>query len=124
VAFQTFEDLQVWKRGCALAVYVYRLLEGTRDFGLRDQMQRASVSVPSNIAEGYERSARDFARFLSIAKRSAAELRTQAYIATKIGLITPDQLAHIVDETKQLARMLQALANSRTKPKKPSPPPT
>ena len=81
MAFQSFEELEVWKRGCALAVYVYESLAASRDFGLRDQMQRAAVSIPSNIAEGYERSSKDFARFLSIAKGSAAELRTQSYIA-------------------------------------------
>lgn len=115
MAFQTFEDLEVWKRGCGLAVFVYESLHDVRDFGLRDQMQRSAVSIPSNIAEGYERSDKDFVRFLSIAKGSAAELRTQAYIATKVNLITINQMNHIVDETKQLARMLQALANARTK---------
>ena len=115
MAFQTFEDLEVWKRGCALAVFVYQSLVDVRDFGLRDQMQRSAVSIPSNIAEGYERTDKDFVRFLSIAKGSAAELRTQAYIATRVNLITSDQSNHIVDETKQLARMLQALANARMK---------
>ena len=113
MGFQTFEELEVWKRGCALAVFVYEALHETRDFGLRDQMQRAAVSIPSNIAEGYERTDKDFIRFLSIAKGSAAELRTQAYIARRVGLITTDQMNHIANETKQLSRMLQALANSR-----------
>lgn len=52
VAFQSFEDLEVWKRGCALAVVVYEALRQSNDFGLRDQMQRSAVSIPSNIAEG------------------------------------------------------------------------
>lgn len=116
MAFQSFEDLEVWKRSCALAVFVYETLSETRDFGLRDQMQRAAVSIPSNIAEGYERSSKDFVRFLMIAKGSAAELQTQAYIARKTNLITHDQMNHIVDETKQLSKMLQALANARLKP--------
>jgi four helix bundle protein len=115
MAFQTFEDLEVWKRGCALAVLVYESLRESKDFGLRDQMQRSAVSIPSNIAEGYERSDKDFVRFLSIAKGSAAELRTQAYIAAKVKLITTAQMKHIVDETKQLSAMMQALANSRKK---------
>lgn len=113
MSFQTFEDLEVWKRGCGLAVFVYESLAETRDFALRDQMQRSAVSIPSNIAEGYERSSKDFVRFLSIAKGSAAELRTQAYIAVKVGLLSPDQMHHIADETKQLTRMLQSLANAR-----------
>lgn len=110
MAFQSFESLDVWKRGCSLAVFVYETLAQTRDFSLRDQMQRSAVSIPSNIAEGHERSAKDFARFLTIAKGSAAELRTQAYIAAKVGLISIDQMNHIVDETQQLSRMLHTLA--------------
>jgi len=113
MAFQSFEDLEVWKRGCTLAVFVYETLSESRDFGLRDQMQRVAVSIPSNIAEGYERSDKDFRRFLTISKGSAAELRTQAYIAGKTRLFSNEQMAHIVDETKQLSRMLQALSNSR-----------
>ena len=114
MAFQSFEDLDVWKRGCTLAVFIYESLAASREFGMRDQMQRCAVSIPSNIAEGHVRSKKDFARFLSIAKGSAAELRTQAYIAAKVGVITAEQMHHIVDETKQLARMMQALAKSVT----------
>ena len=117
MAFQSFEDLEVWKRGCALAVFVYNALCESRDFGLRDQMQRSAVSIPSNIAEGYERSAKEFIRFLAIARGSAAELRTQAYIACKVHLITHDQMHHIADETKRLHKMLHSLAHARNKPK-------
>ncbi len=88
MAYQTFEDLEIWKRGCALAVYAYETLQQSRDFALRDQMQRSAVSIPSNIAEGYERSDKDFIRFLRIAKGSAAELRTQSYIAANVSMIT------------------------------------
>jgi four helix bundle protein len=113
-AFQSFESLDVWKRGCSLAVFIYETLAESRDFGLRDQMQRSAVSIPSNIAEGHERSSKDFVRFLTIAKGSAAELRTQVYIAAKVGLISSDQMKHIVDETQQLARMLHTLARRKT----------
>ena len=75
-------------------------------------MQRAAVSVASNIAEGSERSAREFLRFLSIARGSSSELRTQAYIAFKIKMIDQTQMNHIVDETKQINRMLIGLAQS------------
>ncbi len=64
---QTFEDLEVWKRACRLAVKIYQSLEHSKDFTLKDQMQRASVSIASNISEGYERSPKDFIRFLVIA---------------------------------------------------------
>ena len=114
--FQSFEDLEVWKLSCQLAVYVYKSLGDSRDYGLKDQMQRAAVSVASNIAEGYERTDKEFARFLAIARGSSSELRTQAYIANKIGTIDDDCRTHIVTETKRINRMLYALAKSRTNP--------
>jgi four helix bundle protein len=112
MAFQSFEDLDVWKRACNLAVFTYGSLRASRDFALRDQMQRAAVSVASNIAEGSERTAKDFLRFLSIARGSSSELRTQAYIAFKITMIDQQQTNHIVDETRQINRMLTGLAQS------------
>ena len=68
MVYRSFEELEVWKRACQLAVMVYQTLQGCNDFGIRDQMQRAAVSIPSNIAEGCERSDKDFARFLRIAQ--------------------------------------------------------
>jgi len=71
----SFEDLEVWKKSSRLAVKLYKLLKDCRDYGLKDQMLRSSVSIPSNIAEGSERnSIPDFQRFLNIAKGSVAEL--------------------------------------------------
>lgn len=61
MAFQSFEDLKVWQRGKQLAVEVYRAMNESRDFGLKDQMQRAAISIASNIAEGHERTPKDFA---------------------------------------------------------------
>ena len=87
----SFEDMPVWKAGRALAQNVY-LLTGqgktARDFGLRDQMQRAVVSIVSNIAEGFERNNnKEFLTFLRYAKGSVAELRTQLMIAHDVGYI-------------------------------------
>ncbi len=91
--YQSFEELDVWKRACQLAVSIYEILRDSRQFALRDQMQRAAVSIPSNIAEGSERGGKDFERFLRIALGSAAELRTQIYIAKRIGILTDQQFA-------------------------------
>lgn len=110
--YQSFEELDVWKRACQLAVKVYDCLGQCRDFGLRDQMQRAAVSIASNIAEGSERGGKDFARFLAIARGSAAELRTQCYIAARIGIIQDTKMQELVDETKQISKMLYALGKS------------
>ena len=112
MAFQSFEDLEVWKRSCNLAVFVYESLKDSRDFGMKDQMQRAAVSVASNIAEGSERGGKDFERFLKIARGSAAEVRTQAYIAARVGVINTEQMRKMVEETKGIARMLTGLAKS------------
>ena len=75
-------------------------------------MQRASISIASNIAEGSERGGKEFQRFLRIAKGSAAELRTQAYIAAKVGILDRQQMAQIVEENKGIARMLTGLTKS------------
>ncbi len=82
MAYRSFEELDVWQRACKLAVRAYEILKGCRDYGLKDQMTRAAISIASNIAEGAERNSKaETIRFLHIAKGSAGELRTQVYIA-------------------------------------------
>jgi four helix bundle protein len=111
--YQSFEELEVWKRACRLAIDITRSLAECRQFGLRDQMQRAAISVPSNIAEGHERDSRpDFIRFLRIAKGSAAELRTQCYIANRLELLTKPQADEFTKECKEISAMLQGLIRS------------
>ena len=114
MAYHSFEDLDVWKRACRLATSIYEALRDCRDFGLKDQMTRAAVSVPSNIAEGHERgTTREFVRYLRIASGSAAELRTQLYIARKIGVLENQRAGEMIEECKGLGAMLHALAKSR-----------
>jgi four helix bundle protein len=110
--YHSFEDLEVWKRGCQLAVLVYETLKETREPRLRDQMQRAAVSIPSNIAEGAERGGKDFVRYLRIARGSAAELRTQIYIARKIGMVADEPFARLISEVREISRMLTGLSRS------------
>jgi four helix bundle protein len=86
-------------------------------FSLRDQMQRAAISVPSNIAEGQERdSIKDFIRFLRIAKGSNGELRTQIYIAQRLNLIDSEKGKTYVKESKEISAMLQGLINALNRP--------
>ena len=118
--FRSFEDLDVWKRACVLAVRVYEVLRESREFALRDQMQRAAVSIASNIAEGHERSRKDFSRFLTIARGSSAELRTQTYIAARIGVFDKTVMTELVNETREISRMLYALTKAPKTPPKPS----
>jgi four helix bundle protein len=114
VAYHSFESLEVWKRASRLAVQVYQALQNSNDFGLRSQMTRAAVSVAANIAEGYERGTnKEFIRYLNIAKGSAAELRTQLYIAGEVGQISTEQRQTMVQETREIASMLKSLADAR-----------
>ncbi len=98
-----FEDLVAWQKAEALAEAVYVLCRSERvakDYSLRDQMQRAAISIVSNIAEGFERDTTpDFIHFLYIAKGSAGELRAQLHLAARIGLIT----THEADSIRLLA---------------------
>ena len=87
MAFQSFEDLEVWQRGCRFAVDIFETFSSCRNFTMQDQIQRAALSIPSNVAEGYERdSNKEFVRFLNISKGSCGELRTQLYISRKLRL--------------------------------------
>jgi four helix bundle protein len=114
MTYKSFESLNVWKRASRLAVSVYAALKSCRDYGLKDQMTRAAVSIPSNIAEGYDRGTNpEFIRFLNIAKGSAAELRTQLYIAKEIGGINQETMAELVEETKGIGAMLNKLEQAR-----------
>ena len=116
VGYSSFEDLDVWKRSCRLTVRLYELLRGCRDYGLKDQMTRAAVSVPSNIAEGYERnSVKESIHFFHISKGSAAELRTQIYIAGRIGILPDNEVQQLAQEIKEISSMLQGLIRSYKK---------
>jgi four helix bundle protein len=111
---ERFEDLNVWKAGLSMAIETYKLLSSCKDFGLRDQMQRASVSVPSNIAEGFEReSNKEFIRFLRIAKGSAGELRTQIYIAVGVGILDQATADDMLAKSRHISSMLRNLIKTR-----------
>lgn len=113
-----FEELKVWQRAKDLAVYIYKLTaqgQFTKDFGLRDQMRRAAVSTPSNIAEGDEYgSNKQSVKFLYIAKGSSAELLTQAIIAGEIEYSGSHEIQYIATECKAISAMLSRLIQSRS----------
>ena len=109
-----FEDLEVWKEAMRLAERVYVELRHCRDFGLRDQMQRAAVSIPSNIAEGYERqSNKEFIQFLHVAKGSCGELRTQLILARNLQAVSESAAIEQIEATRKISAMLTRLADSR-----------
>ena len=118
-----FRNLNVWKMSKDLAVYIYKVTNAgpfSKDYGLRDQMRRAAVSVASNIAEGDERDTnRDSVRFLYIAKGSVAEVQAQLYIALDAGYINKDQFNDIYDLANETGSMIggfiRYLSNSKYK---------
>ena len=110
-----FEDLNVWKESIRLAVELYKALKDNRDYGIRDQMQRAAVSIPSNISEGFERNSnKEFIRFLYIAKASCGELRTQLYIAIETSIIEKSIGNEFIEKTHKISAMLNKLITTRT----------
>ena len=112
---EKFEDLIAWQKARKLTATIYQTTdEGkfARDFGLRDQIRRATVSILSNIAEGFERNRpKEFHQFLSIAKASCAEVRSQLYVALDVGYLETamfDQLLHQAEEVGRIIGGLRA----------------
>jgi four helix bundle protein len=114
-----FQELKVWQRSKELAVYIYKMTgQGTfvKDYGLRDQIRRAAVSIPSNIAEGDELDTdRHAIKFFYTAKGSSAEVLTQAIIAYEIGYMTKEHFDHIRNECQAISSMLARLIQARQK---------
>jgi four helix bundle protein len=110
---QRFEDLIAWQRARQLTADIYRLTANgsfARDFGLRDQIQRAAVSVMSNVAEGFDRGSRaEFHQFLVIAKASCAEVRSQLYVALDIGHINEADFNRLRDLTEEVSKIIGGL---------------
>ncbi len=111
-----FEGLIAWQKARELAKNIYKVTssgEFTRDFGLKDQIRRAAVSIMSNIAEGYERGGRpEFHQFLVIAKGSCAEVRSQLYVAFDVGYINEDQFHNMKSHTEEVSKILSGLRKS------------
>ncbi len=105
-----FEDLEVWKRAARLSAAIYRELQNLKDYGFRDQITRSGLSIPSNIAEGFERkSHKEFAVFLNYARGSCGELRTQVHIGREIGYISAAAGKAWMAESKEISAMITAL---------------
>ena len=114
-AIQKFEDLKVWQKARVLNIQIYKLSNKTsfsKDVGLRDQIRRASISVISNIAEGFERNGnKEFNQFLSIAKASAAEVRSQLYVAKDLEYISNEEFNEVVNDLIEVSKMLSGFMN-------------
>ena len=121
---RTFEDLLVWQMAIELVKRVYVLTASglfSRDFGLRDQIRRASVSIPTNIAEGFERASRkEHLNFLNIAKGSAGEVRSLLYVALEVGYLQKESDKELREAVTKISAYLfnhiRAIKNSPARP--------
>lgn len=116
MSIRSYRDLIVWREAMDLAVACHRLVDGfprVEKYGLALQVRRAAVSVPANIAEGRSRiGTREFARFLSIARGSLAELETHILLAQRLGYVEPANTAPILARIADIGRMLNALRST------------
>jgi four helix bundle protein len=113
MSVQSYKDLIVWQKALDLLEMIYQVSKAFPKeelYGLTNQLRRAAVSIPSNIAEGHARSSKqEFHRFLSIAKGSLAEVETQLLIAQRLAYLSNDQLAPILSQQTEINKMTNGL---------------
>jgi len=113
---KSYKELKVWQKAYTLCLQAYKFtatFPNDERFGLISQIRRSAVSIPSNIAEGYERKTRaDYIRMLYIAYGSICELETQTLLAVDLGYLGKDNQAHIIHSITEVERMLKALIKS------------
>jgi four helix bundle protein len=114
-----FEDLVVWRKARELALEIHRACAAgrtARDYSLVDQLRRATISIASNISEGFERKrASSFAQFLEYARGSCAELRAQLYLAKDVGWLSQDEFQRLMALAEEVGRLLGALHSTQAR---------
>ena len=107
MGIERFEDMKAWQKAKDMTVLIYRLFEHSKDFGFRDQIQRASVSVMNNISEGFERKGnKEFAHFLYIAKGSSGEVRSMLILAKELNKIPETNFNQLFILSEEISKML------------------
>jgi four helix bundle protein len=110
-----FEDLIVWQKAVDLTVDIYASLEKVNDFGFKNQIQRASLSISNNLAEGFERgSDRDFKRFLFIAQGSCSEVKSMLHVGVRLKYLEKESYIVMNRRVTEIGKMLFGLSNSLT----------
>jgi len=107
---ERFEDIKAWQKAKELTIQIYNLFEQSKDFGFKDQIQRASVSIMNNIAEGFERrSNKEFSHFLYIAKGSCGEVRSMLVLAKELNKITEHDYNILFPLSEEISKMISGL---------------
>jgi four helix bundle protein len=110
VKINRFEDIIAWQRAKELTVQIYALFKDSKDFSFRDQIQRASVSIMNNIAEGFERrSNNEFRQFLYIAKGSCGEARSMLILAKELNKIKEPEYRKLIKLSEEISKILSGL---------------
>jgi four helix bundle protein len=111
--FDRFEDILAWQKAKELTKLVYATFNQSKDFGYKDQIQRAAVSIMNNIAEGYERkSNNEFKYFLFVAKGSCAEVRSMLILAVELNILTATNYKTMYNLSEEISKMLSGLIKS------------
>ena len=108
-----FEDIVAWQKAQNFAVKIYSTFKNTKDFGFKDQICRAAISISSNIAEGFDRgSDADFARFLYIAISSCSETKSLIYLAESLDYITKQEKENLIKQGNEISKIIRGLIKS------------
>lgn len=113
IRFVRFEDMKIWKEASQLTLDIYKIFKENRDYGFKDQIQRAAVSVMNNIAEGYERgTVKLFISYLLIAKGSCGEVRSMLYLGFRLSYLNQDEYQRLTNQAVAISRMIHGFIRS------------
>lgn len=116
MAIQKFEDIIAWQKAQDLAAEIYTVFGDLKDYGFKDQITRAAVSISNNIAEGFDRSSdADFSKFLYYSTGSCSEVRSMLYLALKLSFIDNNTKSDLIDKTHEISKILKGLIKSLKK---------
>ena len=110
---ERFEDIIAWQKAKEFTVQIYRLFQNSKDFGFKDQVQRASVSVMNNIAEGFERKGnKEFSHFLYNAKGSCGEVRSMLILGKELNKLSGENADNLISQSEEISKILSGLIKS------------
>ncbi|WP_394759255.1 four helix bundle protein [Flavobacterium sp.] len=110
---QKFEDIIAWQKAQDLAVAIYKEFEKSTDYGFKNQIQRATISISNNIAEGFDRNSdKEFIHFLYILSGSCSEVRSMLYLSVQLNFISSDKVEKLINQTNEISKIIRGLIKS------------
>jgi len=115
MSVKQFEELIAWQKAQDLAVEIYKQFSTNKDFGYKDQICAAAVSISNNIAEGFDRSSNaDFSRFLYISLGSCSEVKSMLYLGNRLNYITTEYTDKLINDSNEVSKIIRGLIKSLT----------